>query len=228
MNYNRRIFGLQTMSFASTPSRILVPVSMVGITATALVLPRRANAIAPFLLGTFMATALYELFNDFGLTTKLLSTVAAANARRASKPADFDGMFADDVELNVAQAWRFENGKIVGVNGAAYGGDPLATRRASLNVNELDALRHTDTLSELGPMVPSSMRTPPDQNRQKVVVAYKEAQAQKQRTRTNRIPDPMYAREFEKMDDGSKVYGVFGRAKDDSLLVAWVDPRDVS
>lgn len=228
MNTSRRLFGLQTAQFVVTPSSILVPASMVGIGATAIVLPGRAHAIAPFLLGTFVATALIEIFTDFGLTKRMASAVAAANARHAAKIDDFDGMFSDDVELNVAQAWRFENGKIVGVNGAAYGGDPYAVRRASLNVNELDALRHPETMNGWGSMVPASMRLPPDSRRQKLVVAYKEAHAEKQRLRTSRIADPMYVRGFEKMGNDERVAGVFGRADDGALRVTWVNPRDLA
>ena len=118
--------------------------------------------------------------------------------------------------------------QIVGVNGAAYGGDPYAVRRASLNVNELDALRHPDTMGGWGSMVPASMRVPPDSKRQKVVVAYKDSHAKKQRSRTSRIADPLYVREFEKMGNGEQVAGVFGRADDGALRVTWVNPRDLT
>lgn len=228
MNTSRRLFGLQTAQFVATPSSILVPAGMLSIGVTALVLPGRAHAIAPAFLGAFVATALYELFTDFGLTKQMVSAVAAANARHAAKADDFDGMFSDDVDLNVAQAWRFDNGRIVGVNGAAYGGDPYAVRRASLNVNELDALRHPETMNGWGSMVPASMRVPPDSKRQKLVVAYKEAHAEKQRSRTSRIADPMYVRGFEKMGNGERVAGVFGRADDGALRVTWVNPRDLA
>jgi len=228
MNTTRRLFGLQAAQLVAAPSSILVPAGLFGIGVTAIVLPGRAHAIAPAFLGAFVATALYEIFTDFGLTKRMVSAVAAANARHAAKADDFDGMFSDDVELNVSQAWRFENGKIVGVNGAAYGGDPYAVRRASLNVNELDALRHTDTMNGWGSMVPASMRVPPDRRRQKLVVAYKEAHAEKQRSRTSRIVDPMYVRGFEKMGNGERVAGVFGRADDGALLVTWVNLRDLA
>lgn len=231
MNTSRRLFGLQTTQFVVTPSSILVPASMVGIGVTAIVLPGRAHAIAPFFLGTFVATALIEIFTDFGLTKRMVSAVAAANARHAAKIDDFDGMFSDDAELNVAQAWRFENGKIVGVDGKAYAtasADPYAPRRASLNVSELDALRHPETMSGWGSMIPASMRVPPDNKRQKLVVAYKEAHAEKQRSRTNRIADPLYVRGFEKMGNGERVAGVFGRADDGALRITWVNPRDLT
>lgn len=228
---NRREFGLQALSLAAAPSRILVPAGMAGLGATALVLPGRAHALAPIpamLFGAFVAKALHEIFADHGLGEHQLRAVARADSRRASKPQDFDGMFADDVELNIAQAWRFDNGKIVGVNGAAYGGDPYAARRASLNESELRALSHPDTTSEFGAMVPTSMRTPPDGNRQKVVVAYKERHAEKQRTRTDRIADPLYVRRFETMDDASRIAGVFGRADDGALRVSWVNERELA
>jgi hypothetical protein len=227
---NRRDFGLQAMALAAAPSSILVPAGMTGIGVTALVLPGRAHAWAPIpfmLFGAFVAKALHEIFADHGLGENQLRNVARADARHASKPNDFDGMFADDVELNVSQAWRFDNGKIVGVNGAAYGGDPYAVRRASLNESELRALSHPDTTGGWGAMVPTSMRLPPDGNRQKVVVAYKDAHAEKQRTRTSRIADPLYVRRFEKMGDSTQVAGVFGRADDGALRVTWVNKSDI-
>ena len=228
MNTTRRLFGLQTAQLVAAPSSILVPAGLFGIGATAIVLPGRAHAIAPAFLGAFVATALYEILTDFGLTKRMVSAVAAANARRAAKAGDFDGMFSDDVELNVSQAWRFENGKIVGVDGAAYSGDPYGVRRASFNVNELKALRHPDTMGGWGAMVPTSMRLPPDDKRQRLVVAYKNAHAEKKHSRTSRIADPMYVREFEKMGNGKPVAGVFGRADDGALLVTWVNPRDLA
>ncbi len=224
---NRREFGQQALALAATPSRILVPASMAGLGMTALVLPGRANAWAPIpfmLFGAFVAKAIENIYS---IPKNELGGVARADARRANKAQDFDGMFADDVELNVTQAWRFDNGKIVGVNGAAYSGDPYAVRRASLNENELRALGHPDTMSDWGPMVATSMRLPPDGDRQKLVVAYKDAHAEKQRTRTNRIADPLYARRFEKMGEGSQVAGVFGRAEDGALRVTWLNPRDI-
>lgn len=229
MNTSRRLFGLQTAQLVAAPSSILVPAGLFGAGVTAIVLPGRAHAIAPVFLGAFVATALIEIFTDFGLTKRMVSALAAANTRHAAKVDDFDGMFSDDVELNVAQAWRFENGKIVGVDGKAYvtaSADPYAHRRASLNVNELDALRHPETKSGWGTMIPASMRVPPDSKRQKLVVAYKEAHAEKQRSRTGRIADPLYVRGFEKMDSSERVAGVFGRADDGALRVTWVNPRD--
>ena len=59
-------------------------------------------------------------------------------------------------------------------------------------------------------------------------MAYKDAQAKKQRSRTSRIADPLYVREFEKMGNGEQVAGVFGRADDGALRVTWVNPRDLT
>lgn len=223
MEKSRRLFALQTAQFVAMPSSVLVPAALTGVTA--IVVPRRAQAIAPMLLGGLVASALYEIFSGFGLTKQLVSAIASASARPADNPRDFDGMFSDDVELNVSQAWRFENGKIVGVDGATYGGDPYAPRRSSLNVNELSALRDPVTMSEVGAMVPTSMRLPPDSRRQRAVAAYKNYFAEQQRTRTSRIPDPMYARSFEKMGNGEKVAGVFGRAYDGSQRFVWIPER---
>lgn len=231
MNISRRIFGLQTAQFVATPSSVLLPAGMLGIGCTALVLPGRAYAIAPAYLGAFVATALYEIFTNFGLTRRMLRVVATARARQAARYNDFDGMFSDDVELNVAQAWRFENGKIVGVDGRAYAtgfDDPWARRRTALNVNELDALRHPETMRGWGSMIPTSMRLPPDRKRQRLAMAYREAHAQRRGAHTSSIADPLYVRGFEKMDNSARVAGVFGRADDGALRVTWLNPSDLS
>lgn len=228
MSTTRRDFGLQAISIAASPSGLLVPVGLAGIGATTLVLPGRAHALAPVplvLLGAFIATALQQIY---GFLKSEVSSVAQADARRVPKPDDFDGMFADEAEVIVSKAWRFDNGAIVGVNGASFGGDPFASRRAALNVSELDAMRHPETKNGWGALIPTSTRKPPDGERRKLASIYKEMHAERQRSRTAAIADPLYVRRFEKMSDLSRVAGVFGRSDDGALRVTWVNASEIA
>jgi hypothetical protein len=227
MNVSRRLFGLQAVQLVATPSAVLFPAATVSMAVTAIVLPGRAHAIAPFTLGAVVATGLYELLTGFGLTKQMLSAIRTASARRVAKANDFDGSFADDEQLDVSQAWRFENGVIVGVNGSSFSGDPNAARRASLNVTELACLTHRETMKGWGSMVPTSTRRPPHSVLPKLVDFYKDAHAELQRSRTRRIGDPEYVRRFQKMASGDRVAGVFGRADNGDLRVTWVDEKEL-
>lgn len=227
MDMTRREFGFHSVVATVTAPSILVPLGVTGLTCSAIVIPRQAHAFLPLAVGAFFAKALYEIFGGYGLSKQHLQVLHDAEPMPAKAPSGFHDYFSDDFDLNTKQAWRFENGKIVGVDGSAYSGDAYA-KRGAYNRNELTALSHQDTLKDQGALIPTSMRIPPDGKRSAVTIAYKDAIAAKNRTSTRNVPDPMYARRFQSMNTDETYAGVFGRDQEGGLTVAWINSRELA
>ncbi len=238
MNTSKRNFLKQTAGFAvdvgghialprwaaATLTPSLMTTGAAGVvTGSALLLPSRADAIEPFLSGFLIAVALGEIFKGFGLTRKMLRPIETAATVSVRRDGSFHDTFAAISGPNIAGAWRFDNGKIVGVDGFAYGGANAKSR--SFNSAELAALSHEKTLSEYGPMIPVSARVRPNDDLKQ---GYKQLIEDAKRGRGMSAPDPLYARVFENIKTGDQeTVGVFGRGRDGSVQVAWISRDDI-
>ncbi|PWF48700.1 hypothetical protein C7C56_010345 [Massilia glaciei] len=192
--------------------------------SSVLVLPR-AQA-SPIALGLLVAELLGRAFFNFSLSRTFLDAVGAAPVRKASLDNSFHDQFSDPLALVVNEAYRFDQGKLVGVAGAAYAGrSDIGPKASSYNLAELKTIAHEFTLKQYGALTPISARiaiTP------ELREGYRKVLAMTRRERDGDMPAAAYARQFRDLKSGDTgTVGIFGKTKDGAIQVAWVDADDI-